>query len=107
MLSSWNKVIIIIIVITETAIYKDRRGLTNIHKGYGAYPLHVVLFCFIFVCYFTKIPWMVFKLWSGHYFVTKQLLTNTNGHLKDRRTLTVYVWGCRFTCKNRRDHLKL
>ena len=27
--------------------------------------------------------------------------------LKDRRRLTVYVSGCRFTCKNRRDHLKL
>ena len=47
---------------------------------------------------------MVFKLKSWHYFVTEQLLTNTttttNGHLKDRRTLTVYVCGCRFTCEN-------
>ena len=30
-----------------------------------------------------------------------------NGHLKDRRTLTGYVWGWRFTCKTRRGHLKL
>ena len=50
MLSSWNK--IIIIIITETAIYKDQRGITKIHKGYGSYPLHVVLFCLIFVCFF-------------------------------------------------------
>ena len=44
MLSAWNKVIIIIII-TETAIYKDQRGITKIHKGYGSYSLHVVLFC--------------------------------------------------------------
>ena len=53
MLSSKNKVIIIIIIITtETAIYKDQRGITKIHKSYGSYPLHVVLFCLIVVCYF-------------------------------------------------------
>ena len=74
MLSSWNTVIIII---TETAIYKDQRGITKIHKGYGSYPLHVVLFCLIFVWYFIKISWMLVKLQSGHYFVTEQLLTNT------------------------------
>ena len=39
-----------IIIITETAIYKDQRGITKIHKGYGAYHLQVVLFCLIFVC---------------------------------------------------------
>ena len=59
MLSSWNKVIIII---TETAIYKDQRAITKIRKGYGSYYLHVVLFCLIFVWYFIKISWMVFKL---------------------------------------------
>ena len=61
MLSSWNKVIIITII-TETAIYKDQGGITKIHKGYGSYPLHVVLFCLIFVCYFIK---MVFKLFCN------------------------------------------
>ena len=72
MLSSWNKVNIIII--TETAIYNDQRGITKIQKGYGSYPLHADC----------------------------RTLT-----LQDCRTLTVYVWGCRFTCKNQRDHLKL
>ena len=63
MLSFWNKVIIIIIIIiTETAIYKDQKGITKIHKGNGSYPLYVVLFCLIFVYYFFKISWMVFKL---------------------------------------------
>ena len=27
------------------------------------------------------------------------------GHLKDRCTLTIYLWGCRFACKNRRSHI--
>ena len=54
MLSSLNKVIIVIIT-TENAIYKDQRGITKIHKCFGSYPLHVVLFCLIFVCYFIKI----------------------------------------------------
>ena len=44
---SWNKVVIIII--TETAIYKDQKDITKILKGYDSYPLHVVLFCLIFV----------------------------------------------------------
>ena len=60
MLYSWNK--IIIIIITETDIYKDQRSITKIHKGYGSYHLHVALFCLIFVCYFIKISWMVFNL---------------------------------------------
>ena len=65
MLSFWNKIvinIIFIIIITETAIYKDQMGITKVHKGSGSYPLHIVLFCLIFVCYFIKISWMVFKL---------------------------------------------
>ena len=64
MLSSWNKVII-----TETAIYKDPRGiLLNMWMLFHQDILNG------------------FQVIEGHYFVTEQLLTNTNtttsGHLK-------------------------
>ena len=37
------------VITTQTAIYNDQRGITKIHKDYGSYPLHVVLFCF-YIC---------------------------------------------------------
>ena len=74
--------------VTETTIYKVRRGITQkyLSKSYGSCALHII--------YFYDVPWgyleRVFKLQSGYDFVTDR---QTDGQMTIKKQYVSRPWS--------------
>ena len=75
--------------VTETDTYNVQRGITQnyISKSYGSCTLQVIQCWLIFLWRFMKISWTVWKLYSGHNFVTGTATYNVQRGI----TLKVYI----------------